>query len=233
MILWFCNSLHSNCICAWSLQRILYGQGGGMQPHAHRLSNPGVTLEIKGCILFLLRLNTEFWNSLTLWHLVTLNDCMNWIPPFHDTTCKATFHPCVWNTGQKTGIYPEKAKWSSTSAAKCFTFLTFPYNVKKLQKHFKYILSWVERATFDNNTEYCPGALEVLYQEWEYCPFVTEKNPKFWVSKWSALEHMQGNGKTEILLKTVSWDMLIHPAPSSHSEISTNFLSAFVGKRRQ
>lgn len=41
---------------------------------------------------------------------------------------------------------------------------------------------------------------------------------------------MQGNSKTEMLLKTVSWDMLIHPAPSSHSEISTNFLSAFVGK---
>lgn len=38
---------------------------------------------------------------------------------------------------------------------------------------------------------------------------------------------MQGKNKTEILLKTVSWDMLIHP---SHSEISTNFLSAFVGK---
>lgn len=41
---------------------------------------------------------------------------------------------------------------------------------------------------------------------------------------------MQGNSKTEILLKTVSWDMLIHPAPSSHSEMSTNFVSAFVGK---
>lgn len=124
----------------------------------------------------------------------------------------------------------KKQNWSSMSAVKCFASLTLPYHVQMHQEHFKNIPSWVEIATFDISTEYCLGALGVIYQEWEYCPFATENNPNCWVSKWSALEHMQGNSKTEILLKTVCWDMLMHPVPSSYSEMSTNFVAAFVGK---
>lgn len=96
------------------------------------------------------------------------------------------------------------------------------------RKHFKNI---PRNSNLWYNTEYCLGAFCGHLSEKATLSFCYREQPELLSEQMICPGAHASISKTEILLKTLSWDMLMHPAPCSHSEASTNFVAAFVGKR--